>query len=65
MKMEQTGRYLPAYEDGTVCSETSPYKIQTQGNYQEESIQTQALLTVICMWFALCLYFQKIKDPMF
>jgi len=31
--------YLPAYEDGTECSETSVYKIQTPGNYPEGSIQ--------------------------
>jgi hypothetical protein len=31
--------HLSAYEDGTECSETSAYKIQTPGNYQEESIQ--------------------------
>jgi hypothetical protein len=31
--------YLPAYEDGTVCSETSAYKTQTPGNYPEESIK--------------------------
>jgi hypothetical protein len=31
--------HLPAYEDGTECSETSAYKIQTQGNYPEESRQ--------------------------
>ena len=31
--------YLPAYEDGTECSETSAYKIETQRNYPEESIQ--------------------------
>ena len=33
--------HLPAYEDGTEreCSETSTYKIQTPGNYQEESIK--------------------------
>jgi len=30
---------LSAYEDGTECSETSAYKIQTPGNYPEESIQ--------------------------
>jgi len=30
---------LPAYEDGTECSETSAYKIQTPGNFPEESIQ--------------------------
>jgi len=27
------------YEDGTECSETSAYKIQTPGNYLEESVQ--------------------------
>jgi len=31
--------HLPANEDGTECSETSAYKIQTPGNYQEESTQ--------------------------
>ena len=31
--------YLSAYEDGTQCSETSAYKIQTPGNYPEESIK--------------------------
>jgi hypothetical protein len=31
--------HLPAYEDGTVCSETSAYKIQTPGNYPEENKQ--------------------------
>jgi hypothetical protein len=31
--------YLPSYEDGTVCSETSAYKFQTPGNYPEESPQ--------------------------
>jgi hypothetical protein len=31
--------HLPAYEDGTECSETSAYKIQTPGNHQEENIQ--------------------------
>jgi hypothetical protein len=30
---------LPAHEDGTECSETSAYKIQTPGNYPEENIQ--------------------------
>jgi len=33
--------YLPAYKDGTECSETSVYKIQTPGNYPEESTQHQ------------------------
>jgi hypothetical protein len=36
---EKYDTHLPAYEDGTECSETSTYKIQTPGNYQEESIQ--------------------------
>jgi len=31
--------YLLSYEDGTVCSETSAYKIQKPGNYPEDSIQ--------------------------
>jgi len=31
----QVGRY----EDGAECSETSAYKIQTPGNYPEETIQ--------------------------
>jgi hypothetical protein len=31
--------HLPAYEDGRESSETSAYKIQTPGNYPEESIQ--------------------------
>jgi hypothetical protein len=31
--------YLPACEDGTECFETSGYKIQTPGNYPEESRQ--------------------------
>ena len=30
---------LLAYEDGTECSETSVYKIQTPGNYPKENIQ--------------------------
>jgi len=31
--------FLLAYEDGTECSETSAYKIQTPGNSPEENIQ--------------------------
>jgi len=31
--------HLPAYEDGTECSETSTYKIQTPGNCPKESIK--------------------------
>jgi len=33
--------YLSAYEDGPECSETSAYRIQTPGNYPEESIQSR------------------------
>jgi hypothetical protein len=31
--------HLPAFEDGTECSDTSVYEIQAPGNYPEESIQ--------------------------
>ena len=31
--------HLPAYEDGTECSERSAYKLQTPGNYPKEIIQ--------------------------
>jgi len=31
--------HLPAYENGTECSETSAYKIQTPGNHPKENIQ--------------------------
>ena len=31
--------HLLAYEDGTQCSETSAYKLQTPGYYPKESIQ--------------------------
>jgi hypothetical protein len=33
--------YLPAYEDGTECSETLPFKLQTHVKHPEESIQLQ------------------------
>jgi len=38
-KFRNTLFYLhrQAYEDGTQCSETSAYKIQTPGNYPEEN----------------------------
>jgi hypothetical protein len=39
MKEPSYSSYLPAYEDGTEYSETSACKIQTPGNYPEESIQ--------------------------
>ena len=38
--------YLSAHEDGTECSETSAYRIQTPGNYPEESVQHFAKLAV-------------------
>jgi len=31
--------YLSAYEDGTECSETSEFKLQTPGNYPKETTQ--------------------------
>jgi len=33
--------YILAYEDGTECSETSAYKIQTPGNFPEETYNIQ------------------------
>ena len=45
--------HLPAYEDGTESSETSAYKIQTPGNYPEESIQhsehSESLKSRLCL----------------
>jgi len=41
--------YLSAYEDGTECSETSVYKIQTSGNYSEESVQANSQFFAI-LW---------------
>ena len=38
--------YLPTYKDGTECSETSAYKIQTPGNYPEESTQICSCVTL-------------------
>ena len=35
--------HLPAYEDGTECSETSAYKFQMPGNYPKEGIQHSLL----------------------
>jgi hypothetical protein len=46
--------YLPAYEDGTKCSETLAYNIQTLGNYPEESIQhSYYFLSFICVSLSL------------
>ena len=42
--------YLPACEDGTQCSEMLAYKIQTPGNYTEESIQQENGYQKIKLW---------------
>jgi len=39
LKLNSFYTHLPAYVDGTECSETSAYKLQTPGNYPEENIQ--------------------------
>ena len=39
--------HLPAYEDGTECSETSAYKIQTPGNCPEENIQQGLFIFIV------------------
>jgi len=43
------------YENGSECSETSAYKIQTPGNYPEESTQHseqgESLNSWICLVF--------------
>ena len=48
--------YLSVYEDGTECFETSEYKIQTPGNYPEQSIQHWKEPSIrgetICYWTA-------------
>jgi len=38
MRISSFYSHLPAYEDGTECSETSAYKLQTPGYYPKESI---------------------------
>jgi hypothetical protein len=45
--------HLPAYEDGTECSETSAYNLQTAENYPKESVQTSC--------FSQCLLQKLIK----
>ena len=55
--------YLPAYEDGTGCSETSVYKIQPPGKYPEESTQRHLnnlqLSSTLYMLVLNCMYFRK------
>jgi len=41
--MKNSSSYLSAYEDGTECSATSAYKIQTPVNYPEESIEQKKI----------------------
>jgi len=41
--------HLPAYEDGTECSETQAHKIQTPENYPKENID-QKYLESFGMW---------------
>jgi hypothetical protein len=38
---------ISAYDDGTECSETSAYKIQTPGNYPEGSIQENYFIFIV------------------
>jgi hypothetical protein len=46
MKINSHSSYVPAYEDGTVCSEKLVYKFHTPGNYPEESIQQEIYLSI-------------------
>ena len=52
--------YLPMKMEQTECSETSAYKIQTPGNYPEESIQHFFLMLVQLVTTLLGLYFASI-----
>ena len=59
------GRWLcepPAYEDGTGCSETSAYKIQTPGNNPEESIQKSQTFVITRIQFP-CRLIHEIYHP--
>jgi hypothetical protein len=63
----QVGVHLPAYEDGTECSETSAYKIQTLRNYPEEYIQRSTLChhsgLLRHLTFTLCKRLAKLLAP--
>jgi len=58
----QVGTYLPMKMEQTECSETSAYKIQTPGNYPEESIQPiylyRASMTIKTLYYPTdaCIY---------
>jgi len=60
--------YLPAYEDGTQCSKTLEHKIQTLGNYSEESINilswVRQLKAVFTLWTqrAFCLHTHHFEE---
>jgi len=41
--VHSTHTYLPMKMEQTECSETSTYKLQTPGNYPEESIQQKEI----------------------
>jgi hypothetical protein len=52
MKMEQTDRPTRQMKmEQTDCSETLAYKIQTPGNYTEESIQLSLVAKLSCLYF--------------
>jgi hypothetical protein len=59
--------HLPAYEDGTECSETSAYKIQTPGNYPKEIIQHseqgEILISRMSQDFSTEVFIDKGKSP--
>jgi hypothetical protein len=64
--------HLLAYEDGTECSETSAYKIQTSENYPEENIQHtehgESLKSRIVYFYfiiGLCYYWVVLKAYVF
>ena len=49
--------HLPAYENGTECSETSVYKIQTPGNYPKKSIQHYEFIFCFFLFLVFGLWF--------
>jgi len=58
-RMNSFYTHLPAHENGTECSETSAYKIQTPGNHTKESIQKQ----LSCMRLYFTMYTRVNKNP--
>ena len=47
--------YMPTFRN-IVCSETSAYKIQTPGNYPEESIQRNKLYSFLSLFISLVFF---------